>query len=158
MENAAQQRGNPPLHKHLSTQTSQKTVGSRPEPLPTMTCRAQKHGHKKCQPKFKRQKEQKSELTRAKQFVRNFSSHQLTIPEIKVLAKGLKFIPFPGQPQKQTLIASLKEMGRKMNCRTKFGTTIPPHTLYTPTWGSTRAELTQQLMHTWMKPGSTWKK
>ena len=109
-----------------------KMVCSRPKPLPTMTRRAPKHGHKKCQPKYKRQKERKSELTRAKQFVRNFSSHQLTIPEIKVLAKGLKFIPFPGQPQKQALIASLKEMGRKMNCRTKFGDdNSPTHPLYT---------------------------
>ena len=66
--------------------------------------------------------------------MRNFSSHQLTIPEIKVLAKGLKFIPVPGQPQKQALIASLKEMGRKMNCRTKFGgDNSPTHPLYTNT-------------------------
>ena len=66
--------------------------------------------------------------------MRNFSSHQLTIPEIKVLAKGLKFIPFPGQPQKQALIASLKEMGRKMNCRTKFGDNDTlTHPLYTNT-------------------------
>jgi len=43
MEKAAQQRGNPPLHKHLATQTSQKTVGSRPEPLPQTTRRAPKH-------------------------------------------------------------------------------------------------------------------
>ena len=99
-----------------------------------MTRRAPKHGHKKCQPKYKRQKERKSELTRAKQFVRNFSSHQLTIHEIKVLAKGLKFIPFPEQPQKKALIASLKEMGRKMNCRTKFGgNNSPTHPLYTNT-------------------------
>ena len=66
--------------------------------------------------------------------MRNFSSHQLTIPEITVLAKGLKFIPFPGQPQKQALIASLKEMGRKINCRTKFGDdNSPTHPLYTNT-------------------------
>ncbi len=66
--------------------------------------------------------------------MRNFSSHQLTIHEIKVLAKGLKFIPFPEQPQKKALIASLKEMGRKMNRRTKFGgDNSPTHPLYTNT-------------------------
>ena len=92
-----------------------KTVCSRPEPLPTMTRRAPKHGHKKCQPKYKRQKERKGELTRAKQFVRNFSSHQLTIPEIEVLAKGLKFIPYPGQPQKQALIAIKPERNGQKN-------------------------------------------
>ena len=99
-----------------------------------MTRRAPKHGHKKYQPKHKRPKERKGELTRAKQFVRNSSSHQLTIPEIKVLAKGLIFIPFSGQPQKQAVIASLKEMGRKINCRTKFGDdNSPTQPLYTNT-------------------------
>ena len=69
------------------------------------------------------------------------------MPEIKVLLKGLKFIPYPRQPlkkkkkkkkekkeEKKALIASLEEMGRKMNCRTKFGDNDTlTHPLYTNT-------------------------
>ena len=115
----------------FSTQTSQKRSAHDPNPFQHVVHRNTGTKNVSLNTEGKK-KRKKSELTRAKQFVRNISSHQLTIPEINVLAKGLKFIPYPGQPQKQALIASLKEMGRKMNCRTKFGEDdTPTHHLYT---------------------------
>ena len=98
---------NPTLSKHLSTHSRRNDLFTTRTPNNNGTSRrVPRHEHKKkCQSKYKRLKERKGDLTKSKQFVRNFSSHHLTIPEIKVLAKGLKFIPYPGQPQNQALIA-----------------------------------------------------
>jgi hypothetical protein len=72
-------------------------------------------------------------LSIAKQFVRNLSSQKLTPNEYELLAKGIKFVPSRSHTDKNALIHSLYEMGRKMQLTAKYGQGEGTmHPLYTP--------------------------
>ena len=50
----------------------------------------------------------------------NLSSYQLTADEIKVLSKGLKFIPTPQNINKTEVLADIKKFGRRMRLNEFF--------------------------------------
>ena len=50
----------------------------------------------------------------------NLSNYQLTDDEIKVLARGLKFIPSPRNINKTEVLADIKKFGRQMRLKEFF--------------------------------------
>lgn len=63
-----------------------------------------------------------NEMKELKKCIRNFSKSEFNIHELRVMAKGIKFIPHQdhGNIRKQ-IIRDFRELGRKMRCKFHYG-------------------------------------
>ena len=69
----------------------------------------------------RKKRKNKATISRASKHVMNLSQKQLKDCEIKILAKGLKFIPTPINKNVQRNIASdFDEFARKLRCKYHF--------------------------------------
>ena len=69
-----------------------------------------------------------TKINKAKQFVRNLSTHVLSDYEILVLAKGVKYIKTPTTKNlKNNILSDFDELARKMRCTYLFDDGTPYH-------------------------------